>query len=67
MANVGSSWLGHKDLSCQGDEDKERLYPRDNFGTTTEVQGDEETGHRLQGKILVTSEFTTTENQSRAP
>ena len=67
MANVGNSGSGQKDLSSQGDEDKERLYTGPRFGTTTEVQGDEETGHRQQGEILVTSEFTTTGMQSRAP
>ena len=65
MANVGNSWSGHKDLSSQGDEDKERLYTRARFGTTTEVQGDEEIGHRHLGEILVTSEFATTEIQSK--
>ena len=66
MANVGNSWPGHKDLSSQLDEDKERLYTKALFGTTTEVQADEQTGHRHHGQILVTSEFTTTEMQSKA-
>ena len=65
MANVGNSWPGHRDLSSQLDEDKERLYTKVPFGTTTEVQADEETGHRHHGEILVTSEITTTEMRSK--
>lgn len=59
MANMGNSWPGgHRELSSDSEEDKERLHPR--FGTTTNVQGDEENAYRHQGKILVTKQFATT-------
>ena len=67
MANVGNSWSAHGDLSSQVDVDKEKVYTRAGFGTATEVQGAEKTGHRHQGEILVTNELTIAGMQSGAP
>lgn len=58
MANIGNSWPGgHRELNSDSEDDSERLYTR--FGTTTNVQSDEENGHRHHGEILVTKEFAT--------
>lgn len=58
MANMRNSWPGHCKLSNKNDEDEERLYTSTRLGTTTEVKGDEETGEKVDGEILVTKEFT---------
>ena len=67
MANLSNSWPAHRDLSSGSDEDKERLYTSARLGTRLEVRGDEETGDRHHGNIVVTSEFATTIDHSQAP